>query len=139
VNVPFITVDELSFSVTYDVDTTDDASVDLPKEGVVTCNRILSGGRIPSHAHSRDGLYDILVMKNSQTAAAEHVSYKLFCDMTRDGGGWTLVLTSIGSDWKDETIRLSGMPSLTSDYSILAWADRIKASGIGNTFEVSCW
>jgi hypothetical protein len=58
--------------------------------------------------------------------------------MTRNGGGWTLVLTSTHSGWTAaEVLSMNGgSPSLGNDYSILKDADAIKgSSGASANFE----
>ena len=64
---------------------------------------------------------------------------KTICDMTRDGGGWTLLVASYTNKWtKQNILRNNEMdPKLKNDYSILFKADDIKNSGNvkGSSFE----
>ena len=57
-------------------------------------------------------------------------SLKVFCDMTRDDGGWTLIVSSHTNDWTANSVkeRNPGSPDLFKDYSILKYADKIKES-----------
>lgn len=56
-------------------------------------------------------------------------SFKTYCDMSRNDGGWTLLVTSKASDsqWNENTIKDRGgdNPSLQTDFSILSRADDI--------------
>lgn len=59
--------------------------------------------------------------------------------MSRDGGGWTLLVTSATNTWtkNDVTFKNADKPSLTDDFSILKYADDIKNNQDvhGSTFE----
>lgn len=48
--------------------------------------------------------------------------------MTRHGGGWTLILTSVTNKWTPLSVLLNNAqtPSLSADYSILKYADDVK-------------
>ena len=56
---------------------------------------------------------------------------KTICDMTRDGGGWTLLVSSFTNKWTKETVLKNNVmdPNLKKDFSILFKADDIKNSG----------
>jgi hypothetical protein len=55
---------------------------------------------------------------------------KVYCDNSRNGGGWTLVVTSATNNWDAQYGSALSVnrqrPSLTSDYSCLGIADAIK-------------
>lgn len=59
--------------------------------------------------------------------------------MNRDGGGWTLLVTSHTNEWTKDNVELKNedKPSLISDYSILKYADDIKneLNIVGTKFE----
>lgn len=78
-----------------------------------------------------DGVYEI----NPDGKGA----VKTICDMTRDGGGWTLLVASYTNKWtRQNVLRNNEMdPKLKNDYSILFKADDIKNSGNvkGSSFE----
>ncbi|KAK3716436.1 hypothetical protein QZH41_016844, partial [Actinostola sp. cb2023] len=85
------------------------------------------------HKDLPDGVYDIY------PHGLSNAPIKAYCDMSRDGGGWTLLVTSHTNRWtKDNVIlRNAESPSLTRDYSILKYADGIKnnLNVIGSKFE----
>ncbi|KAJ7351655.1 hypothetical protein OS493_036205 [Desmophyllum pertusum] len=53
-----------------------------------------------------------------------------FCDMSRDGGGWTLLVTSHTNSWASNNVKIrnADSPKLDDDYSILQYADSIKGN-----------
>lgn len=48
--------------------------------------------------------------------------------MSRDGGGWTLLVSSHTNSWTAQNVKLrnADSPKLNEDYSILQYADNIK-------------
>jgi len=87
---------------------------------------------------STDGFYWI---KNANINAG--VPFKIYADMTTDGGGWTLIMKN--SSWEGWTYANSvanntAIPyttnaevisTSTANYSIIGWADNIKKSASG--------
>jgi len=104
--------------------------------------------RIILEAHSCRHLQSISMFNNNPLPDGVYEIYphglskppiKTYCDMSRDGGGWTLLVTSHTNTWTaaDVTLRNPDKPSLTADFSILKYADDIKnhPNVIGGTFE----
>ncbi|XP_071836091.1 uncharacterized protein [Apostichopus japonicus] len=94
----------------------------------VSCNMHYAVGRYRDEAPG-DGVYMIWVNDEQ---------LNVFCDMTRDGGGWTLLVTSAtNTGWNSSsvTVRNQHSPSLYSDYSILSYADSIKEHTVAETFK----
>ena len=83
--------------------------------------------------NTTDGIYQIYPRGPSNPPV------KTYCDMSRDGGGWTLLVTSRTNTWTKDNVRLRNpdSPSVTNDYSILKYADDIKnnLNVTGNKFE----
>lgn len=69
-----------------------------------------------------DGVYQIFPDLTSG------ISLNAYCDMSRDGGGWTLLVASHTNTWTADNVNLrnAASPDLYKDYSILSHADTIK-------------
>ena len=95
------------------------------------------------YPNSTDGFYWI---KNPNINAG--VPFRIFADMTTDGGGWTLILkNSSNSVWTYAnaialntylpfTFLTEVTSTSTSSYSIIGWADYIKKSASGFQFMI---
>ena len=62
----------------------------------------------------------------------------VLCDMSWDGGGWTLLLAAVSQDgWSLDSLleRETARPALEHNYSILRHADSLKAVGKGARFQ----
>ena len=70
--------------------------------------------------HLVDGVYTIY--PDRVTAV------KAYCDMHRQGGGWTLLVSSHTNKWTAGKVHLNNKdnPNLYHDYSILKYADQMK-------------
>ncbi|XP_068727258.1 uncharacterized protein [Montipora capricornis] len=84
-----------------------------------SCRRLLSLGR-ETGVQFPDGVYTI----NPDGKGPVNT----YCDMTRDGGGWTLLVTSHTNTWTANNLkeRNTKQPTLNGDFSILNKADDIK-------------
>jgi len=86
---------------------------------VMSCRQLQKIGVEKNH-HYPDGVYKIF-----PTGSQPIMTY---CDMSRDGGGWTLLVTSHTNSWTAQNVKLrnADSPNLKEDYSILQYADNIK-------------
>ena len=78
-------------------------------------------------AQKKNRYYPDGVYKINPTGSQE---IRAYCDMSRDGGGWTLLVASHTNSWTAQNVRLrnADSPQLYGDYSILKHADGIKAN-----------
>ena len=99
-----------------------------------SCNHIYQTASLRGTSLS-DGVYNVTIDGNT---------FPVYCDMTKDEGGWTLVLfgttNRTSNQWNEDTVKRMNEhnPSIDTEYSILYRADSIKNQGIGNTFQVNC-
>ena len=97
---------------------------------VISCHHLRQVGDEQNHYYP-DGVYKIYPTGSQPIMA--------YCDMSRDGGGWTLLVTSHTNTWTAQNVKLRNVnsPKLTDDHSILQYADSIKdnINVAGSTFE----
>ena len=86
---------------------------------MISCRHLQQVGEERNHNYP-DAVYKI-----NPTGSQPVMAY---CDMSRDGGGWTLLVTSHTNSWTAQNVKLRNVnsPKLTDDYSILQYADSIK-------------
>ena len=97
---------------------------------MISCRHLQQVGEEMNHNYP-DAVYKIYPTGSQPVMA--------YCDMSRDGGGWTLLVTSHTNSWTAQNVKLRNVnsPKLTDDYSILQYADSIKDNikVAGSTFE----
>ena len=86
---------------------------------VISCRHLRQIGEEKNHYYP-DGVYTIYPTGSQPIMA--------YCDMSRDGGGWTLLVASHTNSWTAQNVKLRNpdSPKLSDDYSILEYADSIK-------------
>jgi len=85
----------------------------------ISCRQLQKIG-VEKNQRYPDGIYKIY-----PTGSRPIMTY---CDMSRDGGGWTLLVSSHTNSWTAEDVKLrnADSPKLHGDYSILQYANDIK-------------
>ena len=77
---------------------------------VISCRHLLQVGEETNHNYP-DAVYKIYPIGSQPIMA--------YCDMSRDGGGWTLLVTSHTNSWTAQNVKLrnANSPKLTDDYN----------------------
>ena len=122
---------------------------ELLPESMQLCQAEAAADQLTVEEGSRIGLlcqHTCLQLHRQQPAAPSGV-YRLagwpvpvLCDQELDGGGWTLMLTSLSQTWTPDgtltliTGRNQESPSISDDYSILEHGDHLISFGAGDRF-----
>jgi len=90
-----------------------------------SCPVAISCRHLQQIAQEKNHYYPDGVYKINPTGSQE---IKAYCDLSRDGGGWTLLVASHTNSWTAQNVilRNANSPTLYGDYSILKHADSIK-------------
>ncbi|WP_413998552.1 fibrinogen-like YCDxxxxGGGW domain-containing protein [Flavobacterium sp. W1B] len=100
------------------------------KNGLTATTAATSAYQIKQdYPSSPDGLYWI---SNSNINGG--TPFQIYADMTTDGGGWTLIMcnaSNAGWNYGNAISLNTSSPSISSNYSIIGWADYIKKSSSG--------
>ncbi|PRZ23428.1 fibrinogen-like YCDxxxxGGGW domain-containing protein [Flavobacterium granuli] len=100
------------------------------KNGLTAATASISAYQIKQdYPSSPDGLYWI---SNSNINGG--TPFQIYADMTTDGGGWTLIMcnaSNAGWNYGNAISLNTSSPSISSNYSIIGWADYIKKSSSG--------
>lgn len=98
---------------------------------VESCPVAMSCRHLQKIAQEKNRYYPDGVYKINPTGSQEILA---FCDMSSDGGGWTLLVASHTNSWTENNVILRNSPKLYDDYSILKYADSIKDNiNVGGT------